>query len=84
MLTSVFDIRSAKIDDYEDGDLDDDLEGDESLYEQYLTFRSSGISKRDTFNYEACVEEYVEDGDESCLCNLLQGRPFIFGASNLF
>ena len=73
MLTSVIDIRSVKNDDYEDADLDDEY--DESLYEQYLQ-GGSRLSKREAYNYETCMEQYVEDGDESCLCDLLQGELY--------
>ena len=70
LLTSVIDIRSVKNDEYEDVDLDGEY--DESLYEEYL--QGSRLTKRDAYNYESCIEQYVEDGDESCLCDLLQGK----------
>ena len=61
---------------YGDTDLDD--ENDEDLYEEYYGKRS-GLTKRDTDNYESsCIEKYLEDGDESCLCNLMQGSQAFF------
>ena len=71
LLTSGFDIRSVRSNGYGDTDLDD--ENDESAYEEYYE-QKSRPSKREASNYEnSCIEKYIEDGDESCLCNLMQG-----------